>query len=119
MTRTATHIHTSPNPALLEMRILANHGADPRFDFLRGRWKKRWANVKSEVARGKEPTLTTPAGGLVGYGSEDSEDEPEASAVKAAAVPCRNELEREAKRARLKAWTENRRKEKAKVDGRE
>lgn len=35
--RTTVHIISSPNPAQLEMRILANHGPDKRFAFLRGR----------------------------------------------------------------------------------
>lgn len=35
--RTTVHIISPPNPAQLEMRILANHGPDKRFAFLRGR----------------------------------------------------------------------------------
>ncbi|KAF8742555.1 hypothetical protein AX14_003589 [Amanita brunnescens Koide BX004] len=41
MRRTAVHLHSSPNPAQLEMRILANHGADKRFAFLRRRWPRK------------------------------------------------------------------------------
>ncbi|KAI6103754.1 hypothetical protein EDD16DRAFT_1582823, partial [Pisolithus croceorrhizus] len=48
--RTAVHIISSPNPAQLEMRILANHGADKRFAFLRGRWSRKW-KVAKELAR--------------------------------------------------------------------
>ncbi|KAJ3773679.1 hypothetical protein FB446DRAFT_731834 [Lentinula raphanica] len=49
MRRTAKSILTSPNPAQLELRILANHGADPRFAFLRGRWSRAWKTVKARV----------------------------------------------------------------------
>jgi hypothetical protein len=48
MRRTATHIISSPNPEQLEMRILANHGKDARFSFLRGRWKCAWIRLKEE-----------------------------------------------------------------------
>ncbi|KIL63732.1 hypothetical protein M378DRAFT_186945 [Amanita muscaria Koide BX008] len=49
MRRTAVHLHSSPNPAQLEMRILANHGADKRFAFLRGRWSHAWRLAKYKV----------------------------------------------------------------------
>src|SRR5882757_696876 len=48
MRRTAAHITSSPNPEQLEMRILANHGNDTRFSFLRGRWKCAWIRLKEE-----------------------------------------------------------------------
>ncbi|KAK2464945.1 hypothetical protein APHAL10511_003021 [Amanita phalloides] len=49
MRRTAVHLHSSPNSAQLEMRILANHGADKRFAFLRGRWSRTWKLMKSKL----------------------------------------------------------------------
>ncbi|KDQ12654.1 hypothetical protein BOTBODRAFT_176329 [Botryobasidium botryosum FD-172 SS1] len=79
MNRTVTHILSSPNPAQLEMRILANHGHDPRFAFLRGRWKRAWERMK------KPPEVQKPVSlgllGLAGYEDSDEEDENEESAV--------------------------------------
>lgn len=49
MRRTASHILASPNPAQLEMRILAHHGSDKRFAFLRGRWKRVWNSLKGNM----------------------------------------------------------------------
>lgn len=46
MKKTAEHIAASPNPLQLELRILANHGGDERFEFLRGRWKSTWQALK-------------------------------------------------------------------------
>ncbi|EPQ53087.1 hypothetical protein GLOTRDRAFT_140022 [Gloeophyllum trabeum ATCC 11539] len=79
MRRTAVHLSTSPNPAQLEMRILANHGADKRFAFLRGRWSRAWrtvkAGVRQEQARAKEKESEKPAlGGLAGYGDSDEDE---------------------------------------------
>ncbi|KAF9652545.1 hypothetical protein BDM02DRAFT_2771199 [Thelephora ganbajun] len=75
MQRTALHIQSSPNPAHLEMRILANHGADHRFAFLRGRWSRYW-KAATEQARTKILKRDEPAGlgGLAGYGSDDDSD---------------------------------------------
>jgi hypothetical protein len=83
MKKTAVHIASSPNSLQLEMRILANHGSDQRFAFLRGRWKNAWKEVKREVqtekSSTKPPTKDTPASdGLVTYDdSGDDEDETE------------------------------------------
>lgn len=75
MQRTALHIQSSPNPAQLEMRILANHGGDHRFAFLRGRWSKYWNAVtdhtRTELLKRDEPAGL---GGLAGYGSDDDSD---------------------------------------------
>lgn len=79
MRRTAIHLSSSPNPAQLEMRILANHGGDQRFAFLRGRWKHAWQLAKAKVRVEKEQEIqaTEPKaaglGVLAGYGS-DSDD---------------------------------------------
>jgi hypothetical protein len=82
MRRTASHLASSPNPAQLEMRILANHGTDKRFAFLRGRWSRAWKTAKARIRieqeeekRKKERAEKdkTGLGGLTGYG--DSEDE--------------------------------------------
>lgn len=69
-------LSASPDPSLLEMRILANHGVDPRFSFLRkgGKFREVWDQLRKEVnVVVVDPNL--PSGsGLVAYGS-DSEDE--------------------------------------------
>ncbi|KAI0084531.1 hypothetical protein BDY19DRAFT_970782 [Irpex rosettiformis] len=83
MRRTATHILNSPNPAQLEMRILANHGADKRFAFLRGRWSRTWkitmgrTRIQLEAKKNKNTEERKAGlGGLAGYGDSDaSEDE--------------------------------------------
>lgn len=79
MERTAASIAKSPNPQQLEMRILANHGSDPRFAFLRGRWKQSWALIKSPPPR----TITSASKSLSGMADydEDSEDSEDDKAV--------------------------------------
>lgn len=86
MHRTATHLASSPNAAQLEMRILANYGADKRFAFLRGRWKHAWglakAKARIELNKKEEDKDKKPAAmvvsALAGYGSDSEQDEDEA-----------------------------------------
>ncbi|KAG6847911.1 hypothetical protein H0H93_004991 [Arthromyces matolae] len=82
MHRTANHILSSPNATQLEARILANHGTDPRFSFLRGRWSNAWKIIKgkSRLAKQNEDQerkqqSTNILGGLTGYGSGSDEDD--------------------------------------------
>ncbi|KAI0755659.1 hypothetical protein C8Q74DRAFT_1304866 [Fomes fomentarius] len=87
MRRTAAHLLITPNPAQLEMRILANHGADQRFAFLRGRWSRAWRLAKgkarleleAEKTRKEEEEAAKKSGGgmggLAGYGDSDEEGE--------------------------------------------
>jgi len=76
MQRTAAHIASSPNPEQLEMRILANHGNDARFSFLRGRWKCAWVRLKEEemakLERSK-PEPVTALFNLISYGTDSDE----------------------------------------------
>lgn len=74
---------SSPNPAQLEMRILANHGADKRFAFLRGRWSRAWKTAKGHIRieqeeekrkRAEEETRQLGLGGLSGYGDSEESD---------------------------------------------
>ncbi|EKM51065.1 uncharacterized protein PHACADRAFT_128787 [Phanerochaete carnosa HHB-10118-sp] len=133
MRRTASHVLSSPNPAQLEMRILANHGADPRFAFLRGRWAQAWRLEKGRIRaqqeeekRKKEEAEKDRAGlgGLTGYGdSDDNEDVDEsaealdgsAGAGRAQAesegvsVQNANSAVMEARRARAREWAAQRR----------
>ena len=92
MHRLHATLSSSPNPALLEMRILANHGADARFAFLRpgargGRWRETWEQVRSGELKAEgegeaeEPVVereNEKGGGMAGlaaYGSSDEDDE--------------------------------------------
>ncbi|KAI9436818.1 hypothetical protein F5148DRAFT_1356197 [Russula earlei] len=85
MRRTASHVARATNDAQLRARILAHHGADLRFAFLRGRWGRAWARVQAdahrEVVVEREAQRAGALGGLTGYGSGsegESEDEAEA-----------------------------------------
>ena len=86
MRSTAVHVVASPNAAQLEMRILANHGADQRFAFLRGRWSRAWKLAKGharldsqreQAEKSSQQPPKTVLGGLTGYGDSDSESDSE------------------------------------------
>ncbi|KIK36202.1 hypothetical protein CY34DRAFT_533995 [Suillus luteus UH-Slu-Lm8-n1] len=87
MKRTALHLISSPNPAQLEMRILANHGADKRFAFLRGRWSRTWRTTKERLRQEKinqsaqslRASRNVVLGGLAAYGDSDDEGSKEES----------------------------------------
>lgn len=80
MRKLSTTLSTAADPSLLEIRILANHGNDPRFGFLRkgGKWRNVWEEIRRE---GKVETAVPAAGaaglGLVAYGSEEESEEEE------------------------------------------
>ncbi len=79
MRRTAAHIVHATNDAQLRARILAHHGADVRFAFLRGRWSRAWALAQAEANRAvleeRENAQSAGAlGGLTGYGSASDDD---------------------------------------------
>lgn len=126
MRRTAAHLLTSPNPVQLEARILANHGADRRFAFLRGRWRNAWIAMKQEVraenARKKleeeESMKKASSGstlmGLADYGDSEDEDDPkEAQEAQKENNTLKAEAKKEERRARAKEWAAKRRAEKA------
>ncbi|KAF9267142.1 hypothetical protein L218DRAFT_720913 [Marasmius fiardii PR-910] len=80
MRRTAKHIATSPNPAQLEMRILANHGGDKRFAFLRGRWRRAWQVIEGKARleheqEQKQKQKSVLIGTLGDYGDSSGEEE--------------------------------------------
>lgn len=82
MRRTAAHTVRAANDAQLRARILAHHGADARFAFLRGRWSNAWALAQAEANRAvlqeQEKAQSAGAlGGLTGYGSGSEEDDAE------------------------------------------
>ncbi|ODN79762.1 hypothetical protein L202_03673 [Cryptococcus amylolentus CBS 6039] len=85
MAHTALALSGSPNPSVLEIRILTNHSNDERFAFLRGRYRKAWEAAKGKVKREKEEKARKEErerglGGLGGYGSgseSESEGTPE------------------------------------------
>jgi len=125
MRRTATHILSSPNPAQLEMRILANYGGDRRFAFLRGRWSRAWQLIKGRARidmTEKTKSSEKPAGlgGLAAYGDSDGDSSgsdanaedvtvPLATAVTDAPDVTAEEAVKAARRARAKEWAEKRR----------
>ncbi|KAG2002552.1 hypothetical protein CC2G_004731 [Coprinopsis cinerea AmutBmut pab1-1] len=84
MQRTASHLASASNPAQLEMRILANHGNDERFSFMRegGRSRNVWLRIKAEAVekvkkakeaeeKEKQKKRGLGMGVLAGYDSED------------------------------------------------
>ncbi|WWD02855.1 hypothetical protein V865_000897 [Kwoniella europaea PYCC6329] len=85
MQHTAKAIFSSPNPSVLELRILTNHANDERFEFLKGRYKSTWTKIKNELRKGKqkeqrekEKEKGIGLGGLGGYdssGDSDGEEE--------------------------------------------
>ncbi|KAG1761424.1 hypothetical protein EDD22DRAFT_17484 [Suillus occidentalis] len=135
MKRTALHLLSSPNPAQLEMRILANHGADKRFAFLRGRWSRTWRTTKERLRQEKidqsaqslRASRNVVLGGLAAYGDSDDEGSKEeseggetsslkvgeTSATALDSLQNRNvrleEAEQEARRARARKWAAQRR----------
>jgi hypothetical protein len=136
MRRTATHLLSSPNPAQLEMRILANHGVDKRFAFLRGRWSRAWKIFKGKAraekeAEEKKTETAKGLGMLSGYGDSDADSEASDNDEKAGntrpgieadittadkgiigTLETTNfsaDIAQEARRARAKEWAEKRR----------
>lgn len=114
------------------MRILANHGGDKRFAFLRGRWARTWKVVKgrARIQKEKEPERSTAQssghilGGLVGYGDSDGDSDKEddqtgeGRLVSDETLPpdgnkneddVEQEAVKEARRARARDWAEKRR----------
>ena len=129
MERTAKHLLGSPNPAQLEMRILANHGADQRFAFLKGRWSRAWklaigrARVALEEKKGN-PATSSALSGLAGYEGSDSEssggrrssydeetlaEQPRHEIQVPPTVNDDDESIKQARRARAREWAEKRR----------
>lgn len=126
MRRTATHVISSPNSEQLEMRILANHGKDPRFSFLRGRWKSAWIQLKEEEMAKLECSKPKQAMGmsnLIAYGTDSDEEDAEEHSVTGvvSSVETRpqgsdagdvGEEVKAARRLRAKEWAKKRRAEK-------
>ena len=125
MRKTASHIISSPNPAQLEMRILANYGTDKRFAFLRGRWSRVWKTEKErarqhqveEAKKLHKPTDLTSLG-LARYGDSDTDDNESADKSEeeprdAAYSNANADAVKEARRARAKEWSARRRAERS------
>jgi len=122
MDRTARHLLTSPNPAQLEMRILANHGAHQRFAFLRGRWRNAWQRIKLAARAEKDnlekekslPGRTQAAsdvlqGNLVAYGSDSDGSDPEGQPEQPEHSKAEGEREKAERRKRAREWTKRKR----------
>jgi len=121
MQRTATHILSSPNPAQLEIRILANYGADKRFAFLRGRWSHSWGLVRAKVrieqkSKESEKAKQGVLEGLGDYGDSDEEnnstapdnDSREKAAEETKPVQIHSDDIKGARRLRAKEWAKKR-----------
>lgn len=132
MRRTAVHVVRATNDAQLRARILAHHGADTRFAFLRGRWGRAWARAQAEARREvlAEREAQGALGGLTGYGSgSGSESEHsggsgdgsgEDSAHVVIAQTAEERTTQEARRAKAREWAQKRRAERAVgMDGQE
>ena len=139
--RTAAHIVSSLNPAQLEMRILANHSADKRFAFLRGRWSRAWNAAKDaarqqyrekeEATKSKAqlPTGGPSLQGLVEYGdSDESGDESAveetgdertilAQQIRGSESSDGEEARKRARRERAREWSARRRAEQCSSKG--
>lgn len=74
MTKLHETLLGAQDPTLLEIRITANHGADPRFSFLRrgGKFSDVWEKIRKKPSPKLEPPSQM---GLVGYDSDESSDE--------------------------------------------
>jgi len=88
MQHTAASLLKSPNPKVLESRILMNHTSDERFEFLRGRWKLTWertkkdAKAKHDLQSGKNEKMKKSVGSLIGgYESSDEDEDEEENEV--------------------------------------
>lgn len=117
MERTAAHLHASPDRARLAARILANHGADKRFAFMRGRWRRAWlrAQAKAAAAAAKEEEKKKKGAGLESMGlgaygdsDDDSEDEEPTEPIHGEQDEA---AKMEARRARAREWSAKRRAE--------
>lgn len=120
MQRLAVTLASAADPAVLEIRILANHGSDPRFAFLRkgGQWSEQWAALRTAkpgaAVQAPVSALASGAGaGLVAYGSdsEEEEEEPEeppqrveASSIATDGVDEAARIRKEAKAEKARAW---------------
>ncbi|SCZ90940.1 BZ3500_MvSof-1268-A1-R1_Chr1-3g02403 [Microbotryum saponariae] len=134
MKKLHTTLSNAADPSLLEIRIMANHGRDPRFDFLRkeGKWSDVWERIKKgepvgeEARRNAEENVGNGLGlGLNGYGSDSEEEEGDTAAAEEedklkdaaneASIPTpsteedKDEQERRAKKAeKIKEWARKR-----------
>ena len=121
MKKTAAHIAASPNPVQFELRILANHGADDRFAFLWGGWKRIWEDLKAPNLDPPKSALSNASMGLVSYADSDGEgDEPSHEGQgKIDTHPASNivdEADLKAQRlARVKEWSRKRKEAKARA----
>ncbi|KIS66089.1 uncharacterized protein UMAG_05830 [Mycosarcoma maydis] len=136
MQKTARVVTSSSNASLLEMKILANHGGDGRFDFLRKEWNQRWGGIwevlkASKGEMGYDAALRIPNGktntppalqpGLVAYDDSDGEaqesdqaetnesnQKAEQTSVKRAETATLKKQKQTERLARAKKWLESR-----------
>ena len=128
MVKTARTLSMSANPALLELKIVANHGNDPRFGFLRPHAPQQQRTVWEELKRRRATMSYKEAlqllhppkaesqqrGALVAYDDSDSDSDNDAQPAEPA-QPSKEEDEARAKKlkqaerlARAKEWLKSR-----------
>lgn len=116
MDRAAGHILSSPNPGQLEMKILVNHAADPRFAFLKGRWKRAWTQAKAANTKDAKPAkLETGESALAGLATYSDSDESAAQEEVEALqtyTHANEEQEKATRRERAREWSKRRREDK-------
>ena len=100
------------------MRILANNGSDPRFAFLRGRWKDAWNSAKdaskAQTIKSSHSSVPTTSK-LVAYdsGGEEAGNDMPLSARGSTSDSVKDDAQIKAeRRARAKEWSRKRREEK-------
>ena len=97
MSHTALSLSKSPQPSVLEIRILANHSSDGRFAFLKGRWRDTWIKVRNQVRDTKrldsgekekeEAKIGALMGGYESSNEEEDDDEVDGDAPEPSSPP--------------------------------
>jgi hypothetical protein len=110
------------------MRILANHGADKRFAFLKGRWSHAWLLIKAKLRREKgekerneRQEKDSGLGLLAGYDSASGSDTGDGAKEnqttggeeKTGEQADLDEKKKEVRRQKAKEWAERKRAEAA------
>ncbi|GJN91873.1 hypothetical protein Rhopal_004898-T1 [Rhodotorula paludigena] len=119
MQRLHATLSSSPNPSLLELRILANHGSDPRFAFLRpgpaaGAAGARWRGVWERIRRGEDVRLDEDGEVVVAVTvQEDGDTGAEDSAAQVELDEAERRKKQEMKAAKAREWAQRRKEARA------
>lgn len=102
MEHTLKALVASPNPQVLELRILTNHAGDRRFEFLKGRYRNHWMRMKGEKAA--PPTV-----GLLGGGYDSEEEGDPSPPASPPPLPPEPDDLKAARRQKAQEWLKRRR----------